>query len=104
MAMPVTASIAIIIAGGVHAGRVDGDVSRVAVQVRQPFLDRFCAGQALPRSALRAGLSSHRGLQTGRRSMMNVLPAPNAQTDDQFRDPAVALLGMARIGTAAARN
>ena len=36
--------------------------------------------------------------------MMNWLPASNAQTDDQFRDPAVALLGVARIGTAAARN
>ena len=66
-------------------------LSRVAVQVRQPFLDRFCAGQALPTTALRAGPTSHRGLQTGRRSMMNLLPASNAQTDDQFRDPAVAL-------------
>jgi hypothetical protein len=61
-------------------------LSRVAVQVRQPFLDRFCAGQALPTTA------------------RILLPASNAQTDDQFRDPAVALLGMARIGTAAARN
>jgi hypothetical protein len=51
MAMPETASMAIIIAGGLHTGRVDGDAARVAAQVRQPLVDRLCAGQTLPTSA-----------------------------------------------------
>lgn len=46
--------MAIIIAGGVP-DELTATLARVAVQVRQPLLDRLCAGQAIPTSALRAG-------------------------------------------------
>jgi hypothetical protein len=63
MAMPEAASMAIIIAGGVP-DELTATLARVAVQVRQPFLDRVCAGQAFRRALCELGLTSKRGLET----------------------------------------
>ena len=55
MAMPETASMAIIIAGGVHAGRVDGAVVPRSRAGAATVLGSALRWPSLPTSALRAG-------------------------------------------------
>ena len=51
--------MAIIIAGGVP-DELTATLARVAVQVRQPLLDRLCAGQAIPTSASPCSGAAHK--------------------------------------------
>jgi hypothetical protein len=86
--MPEAPSTAIIMAGGVGAGRVHSDSAPRG---------RGCGNSSWIRSTLakpsdgrsRAGRTSNRGLQIDD----EWATATNAQTGEQFRDSAVALLG-----------
>jgi hypothetical protein len=74
----------------VSAARVHSDAARVPAQVRQQLLDALYAGQALRGVLRELGLTSNRVL--GPTQIDDEwATASNAQTGDQFRDPAAPL-------------